>query len=427
MHIEQFLATLSKLIGHSERLQNSVDAGKVPREALAAEVVTHRLAPYIQNGALIAKTIFAPNHPSRHNLLLTLPGQGPETLTFMGAHFDVVPADRVAEGWRTNPFELTVEPDGTLRGRGVTDCLGHVAVLTELLAELLEQRVVPKRTLHFVFIANEEESSVPGIGLDYLAAQGHLEAVTRGPVIWLDSADFGPTLGTGGIGAWELIAEGKPGHSGMPQNCINALELGMAAVFELESWFHKTYPPHPKEATWRYASSSSMKSTIIDVDNHKVTKIPGLAKIQGDIRMTPFYEIDGAVAGAVAQVEQMNERIRTGDSSDPMARFRTATGHVGRLEFLPKEHRTHGIACDLNSPLLGAMTTALEKIRGKDSVRPWSMTGSLPLVRDLQRAGVDIQISGFGKSVGYHAPNEFGTLQDFSDGYELLRSLVDTL
>lgn len=424
---KRFLSTLESLIALGERLQNSVDGGKVPEEVLAARVVLGRLSPHLESGVLRAELVAAVAHPNRPNLLITLSGRTEETLSFVGAHFDVVPADRVAEGWTTNPFELVVDDDGTLRGRGVTDCLGHVALLTELLGDLAERGVVPNRTIQVLLIANEEESSVPGIGLDYFVAARGLSTLSKGPLVWLDSADFGPTLGTGGIATWELVATGVPGHSGMPQNCVNALELVMAASLELATWFAEAYPPHPDEQRWRYASSSSLKTTIIDVDNRKVTKIPGEARVTGDIRMTPFYDIDEAVAQASAFVESLNERIVAAKPNDPLARFRTASGQVGRLRFTPKAERTSGIACDLESPALTALTQAMITVRGKSGYCPWSMTGSLPLVSELKRRGVEVVITGFGRSIAYHAPNEFGMLRDFVDGYAVLEQLVFAL
>jgi hypothetical protein len=52
------------------------------------------------------------------------------------------------------------------------------------------------------------------------------------------------------------------------------------------------------------------------------------------------------------------------------------------------------------------------------------MTGSLPLVRDLQRKGFDVQITGFGRSLYYHAPNEQAELAHFRDGFQILRELL---
>ena len=73
---------------------------------------------------------------SRPSLVVSVPGTGGESIALVGAHFDVVPANRVAEPWVTDRFKLVVDRDGTLRGRGVTDCLGHVALLTEMLLDL---------------------------------------------------------------------------------------------------------------------------------------------------------------------------------------------------------------------------------------------------------------------------------------------------
>jgi acetylornithine deacetylase/succinyl-diaminopimelate desuccinylase-like protein len=55
------------------------------------------------------------------------------------------------------------------------------------------------------------------------------------------------------------------------------------------------------------------------------------------------------------------------------------------------------------------------------------MTGSLPLVRDLQKRGFDVQITGFGESRSYHAPNEKAQLSDFEDGMRILGKILEYL
>lgn len=70
---------------------------------------------------------------------------------------DVVTAN--PDSWSFDPFKLTVEGDKLL-GRGVTDCLGHVALLTELFRQLGQQKPPLKATVMGVFIANEENSTV---------------------------------------------------------------------------------------------------------------------------------------------------------------------------------------------------------------------------------------------------------------------------
>ena len=71
-------------------------------------------------------------------------------MTFIGSHLDVVPAN--PDTWSHDPFKLTVEGD-KLYGRGTTDCLGHVAMITELFLQLADTTPDLKRKVVAVFIA----------------------------------------------------------------------------------------------------------------------------------------------------------------------------------------------------------------------------------------------------------------------------------
>jgi acetylornithine deacetylase len=421
---KRFLDLLRRLIGFGPRLQNSPDAGLVPEERLAADEVIETLRPHIERGFIEVERLAAPGHEARPSLVLTVRGTGEGTIGLVGAHFDVVPADRESEGWERDPFELWVGDDGTLYGRGVTDCLGHVAVLTDLLAQLGEKNLRPRRTLKVVMIANEEEAPLAELGLDYVVAQGRLDDLRGGPLYWLDSADFGPTVGTGGIAMWELSVTGVAGHSGLTHNCVNALELAMASSQALVRWFREKYPPHPDEPRWGFLSSSTLKATVIDVGNRKITKIPGSAVIEGDIRLTPFYDLQGAVSGAIEFVAELDRRIDQGDLPRDFPRVRTVDGRRGTVSLRQKGRMMEGIACKLDSPGLAALSDALRHVRGADGAKPFAMTGSLPLVRDLARRGFDVQITGFGRSVYYHAPNEQANLEHFRQGFAVLRELL---
>jgi acetylornithine deacetylase/succinyl-diaminopimelate desuccinylase-like protein len=422
----RFVSTLARLVACGARLQNAPNAGLIPVESLACDIVEDLLLPLQADGFLTLRRYNAIGQETRPSLVVTVPGNEARTIGLVGAHFDVVPADRVAERWITDPFQLVEEPDGTLRGRGVTDCLGHVALLTEWLLQLHACGERHKRTLHIVMIANEEERSIPGIGLEYVAEMGALEPLKNGPIYWLDSADFGPTLGTGGIVTWELLAHGVAGHSGMPQNCVNALELAMSTAHALTTWFAQTLPAHPDETKWRFSVPSSCKATMFECDNNKITKIPGSARVIGDMRITPFYEVKQTLERAIGYVAELNQRLRNGEQLPGFPRTRTADGQVGSVELRPEGKLGEGIACDLDSPGLHALERAIGEVRGS-AVQPYSMTGSLPLVRDLQRRGFDVQITGFGESRSYHAPNEQAKLKDFEDGMRILGKLLEYL
>lgn len=423
----RFLGLLERLIALTPKLQNAPAAGLVPEEALAADVVTEALAPHIASGFVEVERLAAPGNERRPSLVLTVRGSGTGTVGFVGAHFDVVPADRVAEGWERDPFRLWVGDDGTLYGRGVTDCLGHVALLTDLLAQLGQRGARPTRTLKVVLIANEEEAPRPEIGLDYVVDQGALDALKGGPIYWLDSADFGPTVGTGGMAMWRLEVDGVTGHSGMTHNCVNALELAMATTLALGAWFRSKYPAHRDETRWGFLTPSTLKATIIQVANNKVTKIPGTALVEGDIRLTPFYDLDEARRGAAEFVAELDRRIEEGTAPDGFPQLRAADGRRGSVRLIPSGRAMEGIACELESEGLAVLESAIASVRGADNVRRFSMTGSLPLVRDLQRRGFDVQITGFGRSSYYHAPNEQANVEHFRQGFAILAEVLRRL
>ncbi len=326
----RFVDLLRELVALGPRLQNAPDAGLVPEERLAAEVVQRALAPAIAKGFVEVEALAAPGHEKRPSLVLTVKGTGKGTIGFVGAHFDVVPADRIAENWTHDPFQLHVGDDGTLYGRGVTDCLGHVAVITDLLAQMAERNARPAATLKVVLISNEEENPRPEIGLDYVVAAGKMDSLQGGPVYWLDSADFGPTIGTAGAAGWELEVKGVPGHSGMPQNCVNALELAMATALAMGEHFRRTFPPHAEEKRYAFLSPSSLKATIVHAVNNKVTKIPGEVKVEGDVRLTPFYEMPRAIESMMSFVADLDRRFERGDAPAGFPRSARATGEGGR-------------------------------------------------------------------------------------------------
>jgi acetylornithine deacetylase/succinyl-diaminopimelate desuccinylase-like protein len=74
----------------------------------------------------------------------------------------VVPADPTV--WERPPFKLIIEGD-KLYGRGTTDCLGHVALITCLFRALAILKPDLDIDVHAVFIASEEaEAKVRSLG-----------------------------------------------------------------------------------------------------------------------------------------------------------------------------------------------------------------------------------------------------------------------
>ena len=268
-----------------------------------------------------------------------------------------------------------------------------------------------------VIIANEELSSVGGIGIGKLVKDGKLDHLKNGPLYWLDSADFGPTIGTGGMATWKLTVEGKVSHSGFPQHGINAAELAFAATQALQDWFYANYPPHAKEYEYGFLVPSSLKPTRVQVENDTIAKIPAKAVVEGDIRLTPWYSGKEVKDGALAFIEKLD--VRQLPAFGPSRyHFAEAVGTV-KLELGAPGG---GIACDLTSSGYRVLHEAITAVRGE--ARPFALTGTLPYVRSLQQHGFDVQITGFGRMETYHAPNEFAELAHMGDGFRILSAIV---
>merc|ERR1712137_56247 len=356
----------------------------------------------------------------RGNILLQYKGSSEKSISFVGSHLDVVPAN--PEEWDRPPFELVEEGD-RLYGRGTTDCLGHVALVTCLFLELAKQKPDLAVTVNAVLIASEE-ATCPGVGIDELMNQGRLSHLKNGPIIWVDCADSQPCIGTAAAMPWHLEFTGKLFHSGLPHKAINSLEFGMEALAQIQKRFYEDFPELPEDKEWNFACPSSMKPTQISVPKGGINQTPGYCKISGDVRLTPFYK----PADVKTKVAQYVADLQANLNSLP-------TRGVGRYE-LPDENIVGkislewgeclgGIACKRDSDGYRALRDAIALIKGK--AEPYAICGSLPLVDQLAEAGFDVQLTGFGLSSTYHALNEYANFSDMADGFKILATVIESM
>ena len=422
LNADRFIELLRKLIGEAKGLQNNPSQGFVPRENAASDYVLELLRPHTkeQGGPLEVERVEFTE--GRGNVIIKYPGASTKSIAFVGSHMDVVPAN--PETWERDPFELSVEGD-KLYGRGTTDCLGHVAMITDLLLGLCENKVALQRTLTVVFIVSEENGEIEGIGVDKLMTTGKLDHIKDGPVLWVDCADSQPCVGTAGAITWHLKAVGHLFHSGLPHKGINGVEMAMEASKVIQRRFYEDFPAHPDEKRYNFATPSTMKPTQVEVSQGSINQIPAWCKVSGDIRLTPFYEVKDVMAAVDRYVAEINADVTQLDSRGPVSKYKCPTTKgekQGVLEFEWGESPMEGIACSLDSDGHRALCDATKEILGE--AKPYAICGSLPLVRDLQRGGFDVQLTGYGLSSAYHADNEFCKLSDMQNGFRILRSLL---
>ncbi|KAL3497779.1 hypothetical protein ACH5RR_040511 [Cinchona calisaya] len=420
---ESFVTLLRKLIGESKFVQNN------PPELIPEEdrIVRHVIETLLPLSTTTGGGPLVINHvtykPNRGNLIVEYPGSHPnKVLSFVGMHMDVVTAN--PSDWDFDPFALSIDGD-KLRGRGTTDCLGHVALVAELMRKLGETKPRLKSSVVAVFIASEENSSIPGVGVDALVKDGLLDKLKQGPLFWIDTADKQPCIGTGGMIPWKLRVTGKLFHSGLAHKAINPLELAMEALKEIQLRFYKDFPPHPKEEDYGFATPSTMKPTQWSYPGGGINQIPAECTIAGDVRLTPFYSVSDVLKKLQDYVEDINQNIEKLDCRGPVSKYVLPDENLRGRITISFDEAMSGVACNLESPGFRVLCKATEEAVGH--VKPYSITGSLPLIRELQDEGFDVQTAGYGLMATYHAKNEYCLLSDMCQGYQVFASIIAEL
>ena len=439
MNESRFLDLMSRVIPLSKFVQNDPASGLIPKEGLVVAELRKTLGPYTveRGGPLKIEThSFA---EGRENVIITCPGRSKEKkyITLCGSHLDVVPVD--LELWEVEPFKLTRDGD-FLYGRGTTDCLGHVCLVTDLLCTLAQRCMdaggtpATNATIVAVFIASEENGSGPnkGVGIDGLDKRGLLSHLKNGVLLWIDCADSKPCMATAGALQWTLKVEGRKAHSGLPHVGINPLELGFQAVKYIQDRFYVDFKAKPEAAKYNFPIASTLKPTQIRCAPGAINQIPSWVEIKGDVRLTPFYDCLKCMETVEGYVKDLNERdLESLPTHGPYSKYQlppsdgsTDGGHRGKLTltFLDRHSPMRGVYVDMESPGFKALKSSILDIKGK--CEPESLTGSLPLVQDMKEAGYDLQMVGFGMSSKYHRPNECCRLSEMADATKILSAFI---
>ncbi|KAI9916115.1 hypothetical protein PsorP6_018216 [Peronosclerospora sorghi] len=152
---------------------------------------------------------------------------------------------------------------------------------------------------------------------------------------------------------------------------------------------------------------------------------PPWVKIFGEVRLSPFYDMEDLQAKVQSYVADLNANITSLEGKHG------PENKSGKLELTFEKHYLEGISCSLYSlgykcvnihETSGGLHAAITEVLG--NTQPFSISVSLPLVRDLQRAGLDLTLTGFGKSSVYHGNNEYCQLSDMANAIKILSRTI---
>ena len=100
------------------------------------------------------------------------------------------------------------------------------------------------------------------------------------------------------------------------------------------------------------------------------------------------------MAKVSSYVDDLNANLDTIPTRGPCSKYSITDeeGKVtrGKIAISWTDTPFKGIACKLDSPGYDCLIAAHKAVKG--DVKPYSITGSLPLVGDMQAAGYDIQV-----------------------------------
>lgn len=149
---------------------------------------------------------------------------------------------------------------------------------------------------------------------------------------------------------------------------------------------------------------SNMKPTQVSCTPGSLNQLPPVCTIQGDIRFNPFYdakEVTSKVDSYVAEINADPNGVLLAFNNQchgPHSKYALSGDYelVGSIVWKWVSTGENGVACKLDSKGYKAICEATEDVLGE--VKPYAIGGSLPLIRDLQDQGFDVQISGYGIS-----------------------------
>ena len=196
-------------------------------------VLADQLAQALREEGLAPEVL--ESSPERGNLVVRVKGDGSKRPILMMSHLDVVPAE--PEHWTHPPFDGTVT-DGFVWGRGDIDSNLTGEIQMQVLLMCVRMGIELKRDLVLVAAADEERGGV--WGMKWLA-ENHPE--------WLD-AEYGLNEAGGfalmvdgvpvytcqvaekGGASFDVVAQGKPGHSSVPHtdNAITHLANALTTL-----------------------------------------------------------------------------------------------------------------------------------------------------------------------------------------------------
>jgi acetylornithine deacetylase len=319
-------------------------------------------------------------------------------------HLDTVPVEG-QPGWERNPFKMETAGD-RIFGRGTSDMKGFLAQCVDTLRTLDRTRL--KRPIVFVFTADEE---VGMLGARELAPalQKILGDVPQPNLAWVgEPTSYTVLHAHKSICSFEVRVRGRGGHSGAPDQGVNAIAV-MGKVIEVLG-------------TLQAERRALVNSEFTDVFPESPYDVMNLGTIRG-----------GLATNVIAEQCVLRGSYRSLPKSDPLALYQEINRRVGAIDphDYASDHFAAAIEVDLllaAPPMWSVRDTGLEQIlfevTGNKSTR-----GAQFATDGAWFSGVGIQclICGPGDYDQAHQPNESIRRDAFERGPAMIAQVIERM
>ena len=251
----------------------------------------------------------------RPNLVATIKGETDQGRVWLMSHLDVVPeGDRSM--WTSDPFTV-VQKNGKVIGRGVED--NQQGLVSSVFAALafVENKIVPKRTIKLLFVADEEVGSKYGIqhvltvpGLfrpddlivipDGGSADGSEIEVAEKNILWL-----------------KVVTKGQQTHASTPDKGANAFLAACDLALRVHALETEVFTA--RDSLFE-PNRTTINPTKKEANVPNVNTIPGDDVFNFDMRILPQYSVDSVLAEVAKKMREVEKKYGVKMSPDVVQR-----------------------------------------------------------------------------------------------------------
>ena len=339
-----------------------------------------------------------PEHTEEHprvNVIGRRAGAQPRPCVHLNGHFDVVPP---GGGWTVDPFAGLVR-DGRLYGRGASDMKSGLAAAAMAVEAIRRAGIELTGTVELSGTVDEESGGFAGVAA--LCEAGHISAERTDYVIIPEP--FGPDricLGHKGVYWFDVTAAGRVAHGSMPQLGRSAID-DMAVLIEA---VRTRMAPRLAERVSAMpvvpAESATASINVNAVSGGQVGtggQTPCVADrcvATFDRRFVPEESLDQVKA-------EVLEFVRAVEAEED-----------GRSYSIEDRLVVHPVRAPDDSPVIGALSTAIERVRGV-SAELVASPGTYDQKHVARIAGVEHCVAyGPGPLEEAHQPDESCAIDD---------------